>query len=370
MHTSGEHRGCFQYMIKKSIIILIVGLGLISPNANAATVNTLRQAIMNMLKKTEDGAKTAPKHADELPSTSGRSKLAEEDKILDDLVVARSLLRESQNFLCPSMKFRVSVPQLNTKITVPAKLNIRTGPGSNYSKKTQFKRSGSYALDLVKTSGCWVKIRYNSGGHKQAGWIYSKLLKIEFDNHLAKPQKQLTRDLDASGVYRLVARSTYKIGTPTATGTAVAISPTVLLTNCHVLGRYESVQIMENGSQYKALLIHHDRFKDKCFIRSLKIEVRPVPNVLNYSDIRAGILAYSIGAPLGENRSFGRGNVFKRLQRSGDRWILATTPVDFGSSGGGLFDSKGNLIGITTQKTTINNQFAYSHSIAAEDFWK
>jgi len=357
-------------MIKKPVIWLAVILGSLLaleevPQANAmGSVGSISRYVTKGVKN------QAPKNADELPSTSGRSKVSEEDQILDNLLVTRSLLRESQNFACPSMNLRVSAPQLNAKITVPEKLNIRTGPGTNYSRKAQFKRSGFYALDLVNTSGCWVKIRYNSASRKQTGWIYSKLLRIEFDNHLTKPQKRLTRTLDSSGVYRLVARSTYKIGTPTGTGSAVAISPTVLLTNCHVLENNRTAQILEKGRGYKAKLIHDDYSRDKCFIRSLELEVKPIAHVKSFSRIQKGEQAYSVGAPLGKNRSFGKGIVFKGQQRSGDRWILATTPIDFGSSGGGLFDTRGNLIGITTEKTTINNQFAYSHSIAAEDFWK
>lgn len=180
----------------------------------------------------------------------------------------------------------------------------------------------------------------------------------------------MSRDLGAKGVYKLVARSTYKVHTPSAQGTAVAISPTVLLTNCHVLGEYDTVYIMENSRGHKAVLIHDDKSKDKCFIRSLTLEVRPIPNVQNYSNIRRGIRAYTIGAPLGYNRAIGEGAVFERWKGSGVRWILASAPVEPGSSGGGLFDAKGNLLGITTLKMTPLKGQSYSASIAADDFWQ
>ena len=351
-------------MTLRLLVMLVVGLGLVPPSADAASGETYKKAIMGILKWL-DGPSS--KQADELPSTAVRPKSSNQDLGLNSPLVTKSLAKASHHLVCPSMKLRVSLPQLNVRISVPNNLNVRNGPGTNYQVLTNTGRAGIIEIDLLKTDACWVQVRW---GQNNTGWIYSKLLKFEFDNHLTKPNERLTRNLGPDGVYKLVSRSTYKIETPAGQGTAVATSPTILLTNCHVVGRYNEVQIMENGRGYKAVLIHDDYSKDKCFIRSLELEVRPVANVKSFGTIRKGEQAYSIGAPLGYNRSFGKGVVFQGQKRSGNRWVLATTPVDHGSSGGGLFDTKGNLIGITTQKTTINNKFAYSASIAAEDFWK
>ena len=351
------------------MFVAILVLSVIAPvSAYAVNPATLREALIKLL----GGAKkSAPKQADELPHSGGRPKSTDQDLGLNRPLITRSLARAFHNNTCPSMRLRVSLPQLNARITVPKNLNVRSGPGTNFQSQTRFSQAGAYVLDLLKAQGCWVRVRYKGrGGLNKTGWVYSKHLSFEYDNHLTKPQKRLTRNLGAEGVYKLVSRSTYKIETPAGQGTAVATSPTILLTNCHVVGRYNEVQIMENGRGYKAVLIHDDYSKDKCFIRSLELEVRPVANVKNFAKLLKGEPAYSIGAPLGHNRSIGEGVVFQGLQRGGDKWILATTPVEHGSSGGGLFDTKGNLIGITTQKTTINNKFAYSSSIAAEDFWK
>ena len=344
--------------------MVVFGLGLMSSSAEAVNPALLKDAIIKLLG---GGAKSAPKSADDLPSTTVRPKSSDQEFGLSGPLITRSLARASHNKTCPSMSLRVSLPQLNARINVPSNLNIRSGPGINYRVVTSIGKAGIWTTDLLKTDACWVQVRW---GKQNTGWMYSKLLKFEFDNHLTKPQSRLTRNLGADGVYKLVSRSTYKIETPVGQGTAVAISPTILLTNCHVMGRYSEVQIKENGRGYKAVLIHDDYSKDKCFIRSLELEVRPVSNIKSFTKIRKGEQAFSIGAPLGFNRSFGKGVVFEGQQRSGDRWILATTPIDHGSSGGGLFDIKGNLLGITTMKTTINDKFAYSGSIAAEDYWK
>ena len=93
-------------------------------------------------------------------------------------------------------------------------------------------------------------------------------------------------------------------------------------------------------------------------------------NIQSFNRIRKGENAYTIGAPHGVNRSLGRGTIFRGQRENGVRWIDATAPVEPGSSGGGLFDDKGNLIGITTLKVTLWSGQSYSSSIAAEDFWQ
>ena len=336
----------------------ILVLGVIAP-ASAVSLARYADEFLKALQK-------APKHADELPSLKSSPKSMDEGLGLNGPLISKALARATHSRTCPSMRLRVSLPQLNVRVTVPENLNIRSGPGTNYQRQTRFSEAGTYVVDLLETHICWVQVRYKvDRGLKETGWVYSKYLKFTFDNHLTKPQKLLFRNLGAEGVYELAARSTYKIETPTSQGTAVAISPTVLLTNCHVLGKHKTVHIIEGEDSYFSYLIHDDYSKDKCFIRSLTLEVRPVPNVQNFDKINQGVRAYSIGAPLGFNRSIGEGAVLEGRQLDGVRWVYATAPVEPGSSGGGLFDSKGNLLGITTIKGQN-----YSISIAAEDFWK
>jgi hypothetical protein len=348
-------------------VLVVVGLGFLSSSADAANLNLVKEALIELLGR---GSKSTAKQADQLPSLKTPLKSVDEDLILNGPLIIRSGARVRHKRECPTSQLRVSLPQLNVSITVPKNLNVRSDPGTGNQIQATFSESGEYTVDLINTKDCWIRIRYTTQNSKQKGWISAKQLEFEFDNQLTRPQNRLTKNLSASGVYELVAGSTYKIETQTSQGTAVAISPTVLLTNCHVLGDYVTVHILEGGGRHLSYLIHSEHSKDKCFIRSLFLEVRPISNVRSFDLIQKAEPAYSVGAPLGNNRSFDEGVVFQGLQRGGDSWILATTPVDHGSSGGGLFDSKGNLIGITTQKTMINNQFAYSSSIAAEDFWK
>jgi len=50
------------------------------------------------------------------------------------------------------------------------------------------------------------------------------------------------------------------------------------------------------------------------------------------------------------------------------RYVQTSTPISPGSSGGGLFDEAGNLLGITT--FMLKESQALNFAIAAEDFWQ
>ena len=125
---------------------------------------------------------------------------------------------------------------------------------------------------------------------------------------------------------------------------------------------------MENDQKYKATLIHDDYSKDKCFIRSLELEVTAVPNVQIFSRIRPGTRAYTIGSPLGLNRTIGEGIVSGLHPTTSPRYVQTTAPISPGSSGGGLFDEHGNLLGITTFYLEGGQNLNFA--IAAEDFWQ
>lgn len=71
---------------------------------------------------------------------------------------------------------------------------------------------------------------------------------------------------------------------------------------------------------------------------------------LSNDDIRPGQMAFAMGAPLGMGWSFSSGDVAQVRRTEADDgafWVVqATTPISPGSSGCGLFDQYGDLIGV------------------------
>ena len=93
----------------------------------------------------------------------------------------------------------------------------------------------------------------------------------------------------------------------------------------------------------------------------------PIQGVRRTDDIKIGEPVYSVGTEAGLERSFGAGIVSGLRQWEGVRIVQNSAPTWHGSSGGGLFDARGNLVGITTAISTIAANMNFS--IAAEEFW-
>jgi serine protease Do len=75
----------------------------------------------------------------------------------------------------------------------------------------------------------------------------------------------------------------------------------------------------------------------------------PVPGLRDYSTLTVGEAVYTIGSPKGLANTLGAG-LLSGLRTGDDEteYIQITAPLSAGSSGGGLFDDRGNLIGVTS----------------------
>lgn len=139
-------------------------------------------------------------------------------------------------------------------------------------------------------------------------------------------------------------------GAPLATGSAVASGPETLLTNCHVLRRAQRVTILNDNVAHEAKLQYLDIERDLCQITARNLHAPAV--VLGDSDALAvGQKVYTLGNPRGLERTLSDGLV-SALRRSEDQRqllrIQISAPISHGSSGGGLFDTQGRLVGITS----------------------
>lgn len=177
-------------------------------------------------------------------------------------------------------------------------------------------------------------------------------------------------DLRPQDVFEQVSAAVYVVKTDRALGSAVAIAERELLTNCHVVDRARSVTLEREGTQLVALVVSADSESDRCVLRTRTTEpalpkwvrVRP------YADVKVGERVFTIGAPRGLELSLAEGIVSSKRSVDDVRLIQTSAPISRGSSGGGLFDAHGHLIGITTfmLKDAQNVNFA----IAAEEYAK
>lgn len=61
-----------------------------------------------------------------------------------------------------------------------------------------------------------------------------------------------------------------------------------------------------------------------------------------------GEAVYTLGSPVGLELTLSNGIISGRRTEQNRNYVQTTAPISPGSSGGGLFDARGNLVGITT----------------------
>jgi serine protease Do len=123
---------------------------------------------------------------------------------------------------------------------------------------------------------------------------------------------------------------------------------TGLLTNCHVLVGAKTFTISQKGRTVNGLFLAGDQERDLCLVGGEIVLPKAEPR--DFSSLRVGEEVFAIGAPRGIELSISNG-IIGQIRGSilePNFLIQTTAPISPGSSGGGLFDSKGRLIGITT----------------------
>jgi S1-C subfamily serine protease len=134
----------------------------------------------------------------------------------------------------------------------------------------------------------------------------------------------------------------------TAQGSAVAVSPTELVTNCHVVQGALKLTLKQAEQEWPASLVRADPASDRCVVSATGVKLQPVAGVRAYGSLEVGEPAYTLGSPVGLELTLGSGIVSGRRDEQDRHYIQTTAPISPGSSGGGLFDARGNLIGVTT----------------------
>ncbi len=106
----------------------------------------------------------------------------------------------------------------------------------------------------------------------------------------------------------------------------------------------------EQFATHEASLESIDLTHDLALLRAYMPPLAHGVAMLGYEDLRAGQVAYAEGAPKGFGWTFSAGEISQiRYVGDGDSafwFVQATTPISPGSSGCGLYDANGNLIGV------------------------
>lgn len=130
-------------------------------------------------------------------------------------------------------------------------------------------------------------------------------------------------------------------------GSGVLLLSSKLATNCHVVKKGISYQVGQGKQSFKATLYAEDADKDICILDVKGFTGKPA-ELGNATNLKVGEPVYALGAPIGLELSLSDG-IVAQLRGEAPPIIQTTAAISPGSSGGGLFDSEGKLVGLTTR---------------------
>lgn len=160
--------------------------------------------------------------------------------------------------------------------------------------------------------------------------------------------------LSPSEIFERSSSAVFKIHTSTGhqgfQGSGFFISNNgVAVSNYHVFQGttigYEDI-ILSDGSTYKVTEVYHKSQENDFII--FKVGVNRKVNYIKISNTtpKVGEKIYTIGSPRGLDNTFSSGEI-SQIRENG-KILQISAPIDHGSSGGVLLNSKGEAVGITS----------------------
>ena len=131
-------------------------------------------------------------------------------------------------------------------------------------------------------------------------------------------------------------------------GSGVVVQAGRVVTNCHVVAEAHSLRLtLADGRQLGATLLREDPLRDLCLLAVGELTVAGVPRRA-LAEVGQGEAVFAVGNPLGLGLAVSAGVVSAVDRRGAEPRIITSAAVSPGSSGGGLFDAAGRLLGITS----------------------
>jgi serine protease Do len=131
-----------------------------------------------------------------------------------------------------------------------------------------------------------------------------------------------------------------------ALGSAVAITKNLLATNCQVALAGHNLQIKVNYLMKDVKLVYTDKDNGLCLIKDDDFDFVPV-YIKPSATVKEDDVVYVVGNPEGYEETIYKGSLTGKDSINGKPMLETNASISRQSSGGGLFDSNGSLIGIT-----------------------
>jgi tetratricopeptide (TPR) repeat protein len=132
-----------------------------------------------------------------------------------------------------------------------------------------------------------------------------------------------------------------------AAGSGVILSDGLVVTNCTVIKKANPLKVLHQGKDYPAAVQHSDWDRDVCSLAIKGLRASEIP-LGNTKTLKVGEKVYAIGARQGLALTLSEGIISGLHEMEVGRYLQISAPISPGSSGGGLFDEEGRLLGLIT----------------------
>lgn len=185
---------------------------------------------------------------------------------------------------------------------------------------------------------------------------------------LAVPPQMAHAALDQAA-YVSLAASVLRVEAPRprggyAFGSAVAIAPDKVVTNCHVTREAQQIHVLRAGLRWPVQWQASDLRRDLCLLQVPGLQAQPV-TLGHAATLAIGQQVTALGYTGGLGIQNSAGEVVQLHRHDGAQVIQSTNWFSSGASGGGLFDDDGRLVGILTFRLRGGE----SHYFAAPVEW-
>jgi tetratricopeptide (TPR) repeat protein len=144
----------------------------------------------------------------------------------------------------------------------------------------------------------------------------------------------------------VVVMATDRAGKPAGQGSGVVLPSGYIVTNYHVVKAATRLAVGQRGRAVPASLQASNPNKDLALLLAPGLTATPA-RLGQASLLKVGEPVYAVGAPEGLELSLSEG-IVSQLRGGPPPIIQTTVAISPGSSGGGLFNAQGELVGITT----------------------
>ena len=234
-------------------------------------------------------------------------------------------------------------------------------------KKEWIRKSALAALGIVLAAEIAMMVREEGKGEARAESVYAQGEYVKTLEGIQSPFADVVDVVmpcvvgvsNRARTYSIINGQTDIIEQATGSGVMITTQGHVV-TNYHVIEGANDVQVLSNGQYLQAEIVGYDELTDLAVLRVTEDVNLPAVKMGDISQVRVGDWAIVIGNPLGKqfadtvtigvvsalNRELEGTSIVKMMQTD--------AAINSGNSGGGLFNTKGELIGIPSLKYSSN----------------